>query len=440
MPCWIAGWTASSSADGWTTLRWRLSLLMFLQYAPAAALVSQFTLRLQDLGFTPGQIAWVCTTQALSSLIGPIVAGQVADRWWPAQRCVAVCGLSAGVFLWVLADQTYPWAVFALSLASWLFLTPAITLGAALTFTHLAAPERNFGRVRLWGTIGWIVPGWLIGYWLGNPAWLSSILSLLRPETPRSGLADAFRLASLCAVALGFYALTLPHTPPRRHLGSPLAPLAALRLLRDRSFAVCCFGNFAVCITTAFSSQGTQLLLNQLGVALPWNGPTQTLAQSTEVLTLALLPILLLRLGIRGTMTLGLVCWGLGLTAFSLGRPLWLVVAMLGTWGLVICCYLVTGQMFINSRARGDIRASVQGLFTFTNGLGLLAGNLLAGWIRMQSGGALEPMYAVAAGIIAVLVVVFLIGFTESGKLTPASEAPSSFPQAAAHGRITSVS
>src|SRR5579884_2513937 len=120
---------------------------MFLQYAPSGALVPLFSLRLQELGFTPVQIGWACATQALATLVAPLAAGQVADRWWPAERCLTVCGLAAGVLLWLLARLAEPWAVLAVCLLFWLFMVPATTLSVVLTLTHLPDPERQYGPV-----------------------------------------------------------------------------------------------------------------------------------------------------------------------------------------------------------------------------------------------------------------------------------------------------
>jgi MFS family permease len=379
-------------------LRWRLSLLMFLLYAPGGALVPLFSLRLQELRFTPGQIGWACTTQALAYLVGPVVAGQVADRWWPAERCLAVCGLLAAAFLWLLARLTDPWSVFAVSLAFWLFLTAAVTLGTALTLTHLPDPERAYGPVRLWGTVGWVAAGWLLGGWFhwAGPA--------------HSELADAFRVAALFTLALGLYGLLLPHTPPWHRLGSPLAALAALGLFRDRSFAVFALGSLGASLTMAMASQGAPLLLERLGVGHAWVSPLLTVCQGTELVCMPLLPYLVPRFGVRPLMLAGLTVWALGLTVFAAG-PLELVVATLGSWGVLVCGYLVTGQVFVNSRARGDIRASAQALLYLTNGLGQLAGSLLAGWVRNLTAGGLGPMFAVAAGIAFILAVVFAVGF-----------------------------
>src|SRR5262249_7459367 len=149
---------------------------------------------------------------------------------------------AGGVLLWVLGGLTDPLAVFLATLAFWLTMGPASTLATALSFAHLPAPEHDFGRVRLCGTLGWVCSGWLVGYWLSSPAWLRGGAGWLSPGAAPGARGDAFRLAGVVALALSAYALTLPHTPPQRRLGSWLAPLAALRLFRGRAFAV-----YAVC-------------------------------------------------------------------------------------------------------------------------------------------------------------------------------------------------
>jgi MFS family permease len=374
---------------------------MFLNYATQGAFVPLFSLRLQNLGFSPVEIGWACSTQALAALAGPLVVGQIADRYFPAQRCLTVCALLGGVLLWEIASLTTPLAVFLASLAIWLVLSPANTLCAALSFAHLADPERDFGPVRLWGTIGWVAANWVL---LLN-------FFVLGDEPER--LSDIFRLAGMLACALSVYALTLPHTPPRKHTESWLAPLVAFRLLRGRSFRVFWVCSFGVCVTFPFFMQLAPLLLQHHGIPRRWIGPTMTLAQSMEIVALALLPMLLLRLSIRGTMLLGLLAWtGLHAT-LALGQPIGLVVASLSLNGLCICCFIVAGQVFVNSRARGDVRASAQALFAFINALGLLSGNLLVGWVHQLVNKDFPATFTVGTFIAGFLVLLFLIGFRE---------------------------
>lgn len=394
-------------------LHLRLSALLFLQFAVLGAFVPLLSVHLNRLGLTELELAGVFATPAMAALVSPLVMGQVADRWLPAERCITVCALAASGLLWLLAGLRDPPAVFAVSLAAWLVLQPALNLGTTVSLTHLSNPERQYSLVRLWGTVGWIVPGLLLFVWFSDLRWLCRPLAWFRPENPQSELSDTLRLAALLAFVHGSYALTLPHTPPQRRAAAWLAPVAAARLLRDRSFAVyfvCVLGAWA---SIPFSSQAVPLLLEALQVPLRCLSPTLTIAQAMEVIALALLPMLLLRFGVRGTMLLGLAAWVTALTVLATGPPVWLAAASLLLNGLFISFFAVAGQVFVNRKARGDIRASAQALLAFTAGAGMLGGNLVVGLVRRAVQGAFAPTFAVGAGIAAALVVVFLIGFRD---------------------------
>jgi NHS family xanthosine MFS transporter len=101
-------------------LRFRLSLLMFLQYAVPGAWVPLFSLRLTELAFTQVEIGWAGATYALAALATPFLAGQLADRWFAAERCLACFSLTAGCLLWLLAGLTEPAAVSATALVFFL--------------------------------------------------------------------------------------------------------------------------------------------------------------------------------------------------------------------------------------------------------------------------------------------------------------------------------
>ncbi len=378
---------------------------MFLQYAAPGALLPLYSTRLKELGFDPMTIAACCATQALGYVLISLSVGQTADRWFSAERCLAVLGALEGVALWTLADLTNPYAVFGVTLLYWMLTGPIFFLGTAVCFSHLRNPESEFGSIRLWGTVGWMAPGWLMVAWFG---------------AVRADTADAFRLGGLLAFALAGYALTLPTTPPRRNPSARFAPLAALRQLRSRKcvvFLVCTFG---VYLFWPFTTQGTPLLLKQLGVAHAWMMPTLTLAQAVEATTLGLLPLLLPRLGTRAVMLGALAAWTLGLFLSGVGRPVGVVVASLPCNGLIVSGFLVVGQMFADRQARPDLRSSMQALLAFVSGLAMLLGHLLLGALRLWLDGDLPPAFAAGAAVTAVLLVVFAAGFYETAPLQAA--------------------
>jgi predicted MFS family arabinose efflux permease len=416
-------------------LRSRLCLMMFLQYAPAGAVLPLYSTYLQEqLRFTSMGIAVCCATQAVAMLCAALVAGHIADRWMPAERLLGLCSLIAGLDLWLLAEQDQPIPVFFGTLLYWLLTGPIWMLGATIGFAHLKHPERQYGPVRMWGTVGWIASAWLVGYWFQNPDWLCGVVGSLRPDLPISERADLFRIGGLMSFLMMVYTLTLPHTPPKPApplipprsgggLRGGFAPLAALQLLHGRQFFVYALCFLGVCITFPFGTQGSPLLLRQLGTNEAYLPAILTIAQATEVICLGLLPLLLRWLGVRGTVLVGLIALTAALVVQALFASRTLVAGSLGFYGLVIACVFVAGQVFVNSRVHDGLRASVQSLLTFINGLGLLLGNLLFGALRRWAGGELQPPFAVGAVLMSMLVIVFLFGFEDHRKLQGSTDA-----------------
>ena len=351
------GADAPRSPYWYPTLRFRLCLLMFLQYAPSGAVLPLYSNYLQEqLGFTSMGIALCCATQALATICAALVAGHVADRWMPAERLLSLCSLLAGLDLWLLAQQNQPIPVFLGTLVYWLLTGPIWMLGATIGFAHLKHPERQFGPVRLWGTVGWMAAAWLVGYWFTNPEWLCLGISWLRPHQPISERPDIFRIGALLSLLFVAYSLTLPRTPPQPGHDGRLAPLAALQLLRGREFFVYSLCFFGVCVTFPFGTQGSPLLLRQLHTDEANLPVLLTIAQATEVVCLGLLPLMLLRLGVRGTVLLGLTAWTAGLAVQALAPSRGLVAGSLGFNGLVIAGVFVAGQVFVNSRVHDGLR------------------------------------------------------------------------------------
>ena len=358
-------------------LRFRLSVLMFLQWAVPGSLLPLYSVRLKTLGFSEMAVALCCATQAVAAVA--VVAPRRSDRRPLDVRRESHGRLrrpgrrrSVGARR---MDQPVP--MFLATLVFWMVTGPMMLLGTTIAFAHLDRPEKQFGSVRLWGTIGWVAMGWLVSCWLANPEWVGGCLAWLRPPCPGRCIADGFRLGGVAAFLLAGYTFILPHTPPCKPVGKAgetAAPLEAIKLLRGGAFATYCACVLGACITFSFTTQTTPLLLQELGIERQWLMRTLTLAQTTEVLFLALLPAVLLRLGVRGTMLLGLAAWLCAMCVLAVGRPVELVVASLGLNGLYVTGFLITGQMYANSLAGVGLRASVQGLFSFVNGLGLLAG------------------------------------------------------------------
>lgn len=403
----------------------RLSALIFIAFAIMGAWLPVFSRHLQFLKFSPDAVAWASASNAIGAMIAPLIWGQIADRWLSPPRCISLCALATCILLLVLAALTDAVAVIGVSILAWFFLIPVIGLTGAYIFRQLEHPERKYGHIRLWGTVGWVAANWCLTLWFTVREFLGSDAAVAE------GLADSMRLGAAAAFVLTIYAWTVPAAPiadtgderKGERKGSWLArladaPLAALQMFRLRAFLVYCVSMFGLYITVPFTVQLNPLLLQSLQVKDDVLPAYLTLCQTTEVLCLALLPSLLARFGVKATMGAGGVAWAVGLALLSVGKPLWLVLCALPASGVFICCFVIAGQVFVNRQASADIRASAQGLLVLINGGGLLLGHLLVGWIRDVSGNSYALAYGIAAGMSAVLIALFLAGFT------PASAVP----------------
>lgn len=412
-----------SAGDGGPAIRARLSVMMFVQYFVYGSwLVTMGTFMGQGLRFDGTQIGLVYGTPALAAIISPFFVGMIADRFFATQRVLAVLHLLGAALLFVASRQQEFWGFYAAMLAYTLCFMPTLALTNSLSFDHLADTGRDFPRVRVLGTIGWIAVGVLIGQ--------------LRVEATGIPLA----IGAAASVVMAAYALTLPHTPPHA-AGKPLSTrdilgLDALALMRDRSFAVFVLGSFLLCIPLQFYYAFANLFLNEVGMPEP--ASKMTLGQVSEIGFMVLMPWFLLRLGVKRMLLIGMAAWAIRYTLFAYGNPAsaaWMLYLGILLHGVCYDFFFVTGQIYVDQRADVRIRAAAQGFIAFvTLGVGQFVGSWLSGVVVQANatGGTVAHDWTriwlmPAAGSLAVLVL-----FAFLFRPQPAAPAVAAVPSAAA--------
>ncbi len=353
-------------------LRWRLSLMMFLQFAIWGAWVVYLPLYLiGGLLFTVTALGVIFSAMPLACMISPFLGGQIADRWVPSQWFMVVANLACGVLMMVMASMKTSGTMYPVMLAFSLFYAPTLAVANSICFHHLKDVEKEFPSIRVWGSIGWVAALLVLWLWLGQ----------LRPDAVKKGYVCLY-LAGIFAIALGIFSIFLPHTPPAKKKEKPWAFLEALKLMKDWHIAVFIIIGVVVATQLQFYYMLATPFLQSLGVPAARVPAWTTLAQIVEAGVMLSLAFLLSRLGYRKALALGVIAWPIRYIIFAIGGPKWLVLASLGFHGFCYVFFFVVGMIYINSVATSDIRASAQSLWVFaTFGLGLFLGSFFTGWI-----------------------------------------------------------
>ena len=355
----------------------RLGAMMFLQYAIWGAWAPVLSAYLiNDRGFTGTQVGWIYALLPLATIVSPFVGGQVADRYFSSEKVIGFLALTGGLVLLAASRVTAFGAMAGLMLLYCLLYAPTLALTNSIAMINLKDSEAEFGRVRVWGTLGWIAAGFALTGW----RWLAQ-----SGVTPKAA-ADTLLLGGVLSLVMGIQSLTLPHTPPRKEGVKPWAFLESLKMLRDRDFAIFIGITFVVATELEFYYILTAPFLQSaaIGVSATSVPAVMTIAQAAEVLVLAfVLSWALKRYGMRRTLAIGVVAWPLRYIIFALGGPAWLVIAALALHGFCYVFFFVAAFIYVDKVAPPDVRASAQSMIAIIAlGFGRFLGSLFAGTIR----------------------------------------------------------
>ncbi|HEX6738054.1 MAG TPA: MFS transporter [Vicinamibacteria bacterium] len=347
----------------------RLSVMMFLEYFIWGSWLPLLALYLSRfLGFTGTDIGWIFATSAIASVTAVFISGQIADRHLPTEKFLAVSHLVGGVAMISLVFQKSFWPFFVGMLVHNLMYVPTLSLTNSICFHHLKDAQKEFGIVRLWGTIGWIAASWPF-------VW---ILSGKTGPGLESALTSIFWMAGGASIVLALYSLSLPHTPPAR--GEKNAPLEAIKFLAVPAFLVLFIVTFMDSLVHACYFQWTSPFLSAIGLPENWIMPAMSIGQIAEIGTMAWLGFFIKKLGWRKIMVFGILGHAFRFAIYALGGPVWLVVGSNLVHGFCYAFFFASVYIFVDEYFPRDARASAQGLFNLLIlGVGPFLGNLLWG-------------------------------------------------------------
>jgi nucleoside transporter len=388
------------------SVRNKLSVMMFLQFFIWGAWYELAFGYVKDLDFKGWQQSTALATFNLAAFVAMFFSTQFADRHFAAQKFLAFSHLVGGVAILVAAFFTDFWFFSIYLLLHSLFYVPTISISNSIAFAHLKDAQKDFGLVRVWGTIGWIVASWpfifILVDWASVPSmgevgfvdWIGKALG-----TPATGLARtrgvswSFVVAAIASFVLAGYSLLLPHTPPKpaTQAGERFAWLSAVKLLRLPFLMVLFIVTFLDSSVHQCYFVWTERFLREgLGMPSNWVMPAMKVSQLAEIGTMGFLGFFLVRMGWRMTMILGILGHAVRFAVFAwlggVSQPgaveMWAAVAINLVHGICYAFFFATVYIFVDEYFPKDARSSAQGLFNFLIlGAGPLVGNFVWPWL-----------------------------------------------------------
>ena len=320
-------------------------------------------------------------TQTWAALFAPLIVGFLGDRLMNKEQLNGLLHLIGAAVLWWVSTITDSTMLFWALLTFFICYMPTLALVNTITFQNVRDIETDFPKIRLWGTIGWIVAGLVI-----SESFFGLIALPLLPGIENGGSSNVqFQIAAIVSAIYGIYSFTLPASPPEGK-GQPVDIVKvlgfdALHLLRNPSYFVFALCAFLISIPLAFYYARTGEFVGAMHFGNSTGG-VMALGQVSEIFFMALVPFFLAWLGVKKMLLVGMLAWAVRYALFGLMPSSGAMVVL----GIVLhgVCYdffFVTGQLYTDRVAPREMRTSAQALVgLLTYGAGMLVGNYVAGW------------------------------------------------------------
>lgn len=387
------------------SIRFKLFLMMVLEFFIWGAWLPLIFGYLPSLGFSPGEQSLILNAFPVASIIGMFFSNQFADRNFAAEKFLAFSHFIGGVAIMYCGFTKEFWPFFMAMLVHCLLYVPTISITNSIAFANMKDPTKEFGIVRMGGTIGWILAAWPFTFifvdWDAvhalNPAGFGAMITtaLAHPLTGDAAKAATkwtFIVSGIASLALAAFSFVLPHTPPKKvteGAGEKLAWLEATRLLAKPfvlvlwivtfidSFVHNCYFNWTAVFLGASHEAGG------VGMASNWIAPIMSIGQVAEILTMFILGATLKKLGWRVTMIIGILGHAARFSVYAfMSQSATAIVAVQILHGICYAFYFATVYIFVDAYLPKDIRSSAQGLFNLQIlGIGALVANSLCPWL-----------------------------------------------------------
>ena len=384
-----------------------LSLFWFLYLGALGVMLPFFSLYLsENAGLSGTEVGLVVAMGPAVGLVAPTVWGQAADRSRSRIRVLAVAIAGATVLTALLAVLRgfVQLALGTAALAA--FSTGVIPLGVSVTLAALGENALyTFGRVRVFGTVGFLVLVILFPPLLHRFQAARGLAPL--PGGPSEpGLEVMFVVT---AVLTGISVLAALLVPERREVDVRSRRGEWLELRRHRPLVrAFCFTLLAFLFLQGPMSL-FPLFLHARGGGLEALSRMWILMLLPEIPLIAFSGSVVRRLGSRGLLAAGVMAGGFRWLACGLSSDWRVIYAVQPLHGVTVAGLGLGGALYVDAVVPGRLRSTGQGLNAMAGaGLGAIASNLAAGWL-MDHVGTDAPFVAAGVGALVLVSMIPLI-------------------------------
>jgi PPP family 3-phenylpropionic acid transporter len=355
------------------------------RFAAAASLSPFLVLRYQALGLSGQQIGVLTGLPPLMMLLGASFWGALADAAKQHQRLFRLSILAVMAFAVLLALAAQFWTLLPV-IALFAFCgTPITPLMDNSVLEWLGDHRERYGKVRLWGAVGWGVAAPVVGR-------LAEQLGL---NVSSYGYLFFMALALLVSLRLPIAQASIG-----RKWGQGLRSI-----VRDGQWLQFLFVALMGGTTLAVVQNYLFLYMDRLGARSSVMGLALSVATLGEVVVFWLSERMVRGLGRRGLLMLALGALAVRVMAYSLIRVPWLVLPVQLLHGLCFSAMWVASVGLASEIAPEGMGATAQGLLTSVFfGLGGAIGGLGGGMIYGRLGFAVVFRLAAAFAILGMIV------------------------------------